>query len=206
MILDPDVPLNLVTTSFDQFSAALHNPPKEADYDAPAWNTALAQQYLLEAFDGAFSRRHVRRLIHKAGVYSARPRPEPASADESEQKKFEGTVEKIGQRDEDVTVVTIDQTRKAVGADLYRAWYPVGGRPTVGVSVSRKGVNLLEAAIECGNTTVLNCDRSLTGEVTICFLKHLQAEFGEKLVVLLDQATYFTAGRRRNSPPKNQSS
>ena len=29
--------------------------------------------------------------------------------------------------------------------------------------------------------------------MTIRFLNHLQAQFGEKLVVLLDQATFFTA-------------
>ena len=103
------------------------------------------------------------------------------------------TVKKVGRRDEDATVVTIDQTRKAVGADLYAAWYPVGESPTVGVSASREGVNLLGAITEYGETTVLECGGSFTGEVTIRFLEHLQAEFGEKLVVLLDQATYFTA-------------
>jgi hypothetical protein len=80
---------------------------------------------------------------------------------------------KVGRRDEDATVVTIDQTRKAVGADLYRAWYPVGERPTVGVSASRTGMNLLGAVTEYGDTTVLECGGSFTGEVTIRFLEHL---------------------------------
>ena len=61
------------------------------------------------------------------------------------------------------------------------------------MSASRRGVNLLGAVTEYGETTVLECGGSFTGEVTIRFLEHLQAEFGEKLVVLLDQATYFTA-------------
>ena len=60
---------------------------------------------------------------------------------------------KVDRRDEDATVVTIDQTRKAVGADLYAAWYPVGERPTVGVSASCEGVNLLGAITEYGETT-----------------------------------------------------
>jgi transposase len=54
-------------------------------------------------------------------------------------------------------------------------------------------VNLLGAVTEYGETTVLECGGSFTDEVTIRFLEHLQATFGEKLVVLLDQATYFTA-------------
>ena len=63
----------------------------------------------------------------------------------------------------------------------------------MGVSASREGVNLLGAVTEYGKTTVLECGGSFTGQVTIHFLEYLQAEFGEKLVVLLDQATYFTA-------------
>ena len=61
------------------------------------------------------------------------------------------------------------------------------------MSASRKGVNLLEAVAEYGETTVLECGGSFTEEVTLRFLEHLQARFGEKLVVMLDQATYFTA-------------
>ncbi len=65
---------------------------------------------------------------------------------------------KVGRRDEDATVVTIDQTRKAVGADLYVAWSPEGERPTVGVT-------LLRAVTEKRKTTVLECGGShLTGE------------------------------------------
>ena len=84
------------------------------------------------------------------------------------------------------TVVTIDQTRKAVGADLYAAWYPIGERPTVNVSTSREGANLLGAVTEYGETTVLECGGSFIDEVTIRFLEHLQAEFSERLVVFLD--------------------
>ncbi|ELY95152.1 transcriptional regulator, AsnC family protein [Natrialba hulunbeirensis JCM 10989] len=88
--------LNAVSENeqFEQFTAVLHEPPEEAGYDDPAWSTVLAQHYLIEAFDVAFSRRHVRRLMHKGGVSSKRPRPEPASADEDEREEFKETVEK----------------------------------------------------------------------------------------------------------------
>ena len=57
------------------------------------WSTRLAQQYLLEEFDVAHSQRHVRRLMHKAGVSPKRPRPEPTGADEAEREEFYDTVE-----------------------------------------------------------------------------------------------------------------
>ena len=66
------------------------------------------------------------------------------------------------------------------------------------MSASREGVNLLGAVTEHGETTVLECGGSFTGEVTIRFLEYLQVEFGAKLVVLLDQATYFTARAVKN--------
>jgi hypothetical protein len=47
-------------------------------------------------------------------------------------------------------------------------------------------VNLLGAVTEDGATRVLECGGSFTDKVTIRLLEHLQAEFGEKLVVLLD--------------------
>jgi transposase len=90
----PGRPSELSNDQFDQFAAALHEPPEKSGYDAPAWSTALSQQYLIETFDVAFSRRHVRRLMHKAGVAPKRPRPKPASADEVEREEFEETVEK----------------------------------------------------------------------------------------------------------------
>ena len=84
----------LTDDQVDQFAAVLHDPPEEAGYDAPAWSSALTQQYLIEAFDVSYSRRHVRRLMHEAGVSPKRPRPRPASADEEEREEFAETVRK----------------------------------------------------------------------------------------------------------------
>lgn len=61
------------------------------------------------------------------------------------------------------------------------------------VSASRKKVDILGVVTECREITVLECGGSSKGEVTIRFLPHLQAEFGENRVVLLDQTTYSTA-------------
>jgi transposase len=90
----PGRPSELNDEQFERFTAVLHELPEEAGYDDPAWSSALAQRYLIEAFDIAFSRRHIRRLMHEAGVSPKRPRPKPASADEGERKEFEETVEK----------------------------------------------------------------------------------------------------------------
>ena len=70
------------------------------------WSSVLAQHYLIETFDVAFSCRHTRRLMHKAGVSPKRPWPELNSGDEDEREEFE-EMRKVGRRDEDATVVTI---------------------------------------------------------------------------------------------------
>ena len=64
----PGRPGGLTEEEFDAFKQAVSNPPKEAGYDAPAWSSALAQEFLREDFDRDFSRRHVRRLVKQAGL------------------------------------------------------------------------------------------------------------------------------------------
>lgn len=90
----PGRPPELSDEQFKQFEQALHQSPEEVGYDDPAWTSALAQQYLLEAFDIAFSRRHVRRFMSKAGVSRQKPRPQPASADEEEREEFQHEAQK----------------------------------------------------------------------------------------------------------------
>lgn len=84
----------LTDEQFQQFAETLHDPPEEAGYDAPAWTSALAQQYLLEEFDVGYSRRHVQRLMKRAEVSWKKPRPEPSSADEEELEEYDEDVEK----------------------------------------------------------------------------------------------------------------
>ena len=104
--ISPGRPSELSDDQFKQFTAVLHEPLEEAGYDDPAWSSVLAQRYLIETFDVAFSRRHVCRPMYKARVSTKSPRPEPISGDEDEREEFE-EIKKVGRRDEDATVVTI---------------------------------------------------------------------------------------------------
>jgi transposase len=56
----PGRPSECSDEQFKRFTAVLHASPEEAGHDGPAWSTALAWHYILEAFDIGFSRRHVR--------------------------------------------------------------------------------------------------------------------------------------------------
>lgn len=112
---------------------------------------------------------------------------------DDELDEYDEAVQKGGHRGEDTKVVTIDQFRKTVGADLTYASFPVAERPTVDVSAARDGINFLGARSDEGNTSFLECNRSFTTEVRVRFLQILQAEFGEKLVVVIDKTSYFTA-------------
>jgi len=82
-----------------------------------------------------------------------------------------------------------------VGADLAYAWFPVDERSTRLLSASREGLNFLGALTETGETLFLECSGSFTKETTVRFLQALQAKFGEKLVVVLDKGSYFTANK-----------
>ena len=101
-------------------------------------------------------------------------------------------------------MITSAQFRKSVGADLAYAWFPVGERPTVDVSASRSGINLLGPVTEDGETMFLECDGPFTKEVTVRFLETLQTKSGEELIVVLDKGSYFTANKVREFVEKSK--
>ena len=78
---------------------------------------------------------------------------------------------------------------------MYRAWFPCGERIALPYWKTYDGVKLLGALTESGETFVTEVADSFTSEVTIRFLRALQAEFGEHLHIVLDNATYFTSNR-----------
>lgn len=102
------------------------------------------------------------------------------------------TSKKLTQKnpDEYTTFVT-DRTRKAVGCDLYRAWFPVGGRVRLPDWRTYERVRLLGPITEDGETFFTEVADSFNSDVTIRLLQALQYKFGEKIHVILDNTTYF---------------
>jgi transposase len=90
----PGRPSELSDEQRERFEDAVKNPPEDVGIDAPAWSTALAQEYLREQFDLEFTRRHVRRLLHDAGLSWQTPRPQPPTADEEERAEFREDIKK----------------------------------------------------------------------------------------------------------------
>jgi hypothetical protein len=89
--------------------------------------------------------------------------------------------------------VTIDQFTKYVKTVQRRGWYPIGSNPQLDVSSSRKKVTVLGAVTHESDSLYFWTEETLTAAHGIRLLQALVAEFGEKLVVLLDQAPYFYA-------------
>lgn len=90
----PGRPSELSEEEFERFVETVSNSPKDADFDAPAWSTALAQEYLRQEFDQEYTRRHVRRLLKRAGLSWQTPRPQPPTADEEEREEFREDLKK----------------------------------------------------------------------------------------------------------------
>jgi transposase len=100
--------------------------------------------------------------------------------------------------DDEYTTVAVDQTRKTVGCDLYRSWFPGGERTNLPYwKHAKQGVKLLGAVTDdCEFFATEVADR-FTSDVTIRFLRALQDEFGKKIHVLLDNASYFKSKKVR---------
>lgn len=90
-------------------------------------------------------------------------------------------------------MVVVDQTRKGVKTSLGYGWFKKGERNTVEISGGWKTAKLLGAVAETGETRYFRCSSNFKSEVTIHLLQALQREFGEKLVVVLDNAPYFAS-------------
>jgi len=100
---------------------------------------------------------------------------------------------KLSKGSDDYTVVVVDQTRKGVKTALGYGWFKQGERPTIDVSGGWQTAKLLGAVTETGESRYFRCSSNFTSEVTIHLLQALQREFGEKLVVVLDNAPYFAS-------------
>ena len=90
----PGRPAELTDDQFGTFRSAVKQPPDDAGFDAPAWTSALAQEFLRREFDVEFSRRHVRRLLKRAGLSWQTPRPQPPTADAEERETFRTDLKK----------------------------------------------------------------------------------------------------------------
>lgn len=84
----------LTDEQFQQFADTLQNSPETAGYTEPAWTSALAQHHLVEAFDVAYSQRHVQRLMNRAELSWKKPRADPSSADEDDLENYDEAIQK----------------------------------------------------------------------------------------------------------------
>jgi len=94
--------------------------------------------------------------------------------------------------DDEYTILTIDQTRQVLSTLIY-AWFPEGERPSLPVTGAWDSIKLLGAVSDSGETFFLPCAENFNSDTTIRLLDSLQTEFGEKICVVLDNASYFTA-------------
>jgi len=186
-------PSELVPEEHDQFVDAPHEPPQEVGFDAPAWTVPLARQYLKERFNVEYCQRHVRRLLSEAGLSHKAARPEYHKSDERAQDAFREGLKKTDDLDDEYTVLAIDQTRQVLSTLIY-AWFPEGERPSLlPVTGAWDSIKLLGAVSDTDETFFLPCEENFNSDTTIRLLDALQTEFGEKLCVVLDNASYFTA-------------
>ena len=94
--------------------------------------------------------------------------------------------------DDEYTILAIDQTRQILSKLIY-AWFLEGERPSLPVTGAWDSIKLLGAVSDIGETLFLPCEENFNSDTTIQLLDALQTEFDEKLCVVLDNASYFTA-------------
>ena len=96
----------------------------------------------------------------------------------------------------------IDQNTQVIKTKQKRGWFPVNSRPRLPVSGGRTSINLLGAVTDDGDRFISFVEGSFTGKVAAHFLGALQEEFGENLVIVLDNAPYFIAKHLKKQSAK----
>jgi hypothetical protein len=91
------------------------------------------------------------------------------------------------------TCIVIDQFNKPIETVRRRGWPQIGSDPTVDVKSSTKRVTVLGAITHEGESVYCWTEENLTAAHGVRLLGALQAQFGEEIVVCLDQASYFSA-------------
>lgn len=109
------------------------------------------------------------------------------------EKRSEQGSKKLARRSDDPTVLVIDQSRRRLKTQLGHGWFKRGERAIVEVSEQWEATKLLGALSEDCETIFYRCESNFNSEVTIHFLRSLQEEFGENLIVVLDNAPYFAS-------------
>ncbi|MGN8216503.1 IS630 family transposase [Halococcus sp. PRR34] len=90
-------------------------------------------------------------------------------------------------------IVAIDQHSEAVATNQKPDWFPVNSRPRLPVSGVRDKMNMLGAVTDDGERFIALTPNQFNAEVAKHFLRAVQHEFGEKLAIVLDNASYFIA-------------
>ena len=89
--------------------------------------------------------------------------------------------------------MVVDQFTKRIGTVQRNGWFCIGSDPQVKVGKSWPKVTVLGAITHTGESFYCWTEENLTRHHGIRLLKALLDEFGENLVVFLDQAGYFLA-------------
>lgn len=90
----PGRPSKLTDDQFDELEAILDKSPEDAGYDVQAWSPKFVQHWLKTQFDIEYTERHIRRLMHDAGLSWRTARPEHFEADPEEIAEFQETYKK----------------------------------------------------------------------------------------------------------------
>lgn len=91
----PGRPSKLTADEQESLAENLTTPPTKLGYDRQAWTSSLAVHHIKTTYGVAYTRRHVRVLMRKAGLSWRTARPRHTDADPEVEAEFTDTVQKM---------------------------------------------------------------------------------------------------------------
>ena len=182
-----------------QIELALQNDAK--DYGYNLWSGKTLSDFIKKQFDIDLSIRSCHRLFHDLGFSFKRPRPFPAKGEEDSEAR-EDFKKKISQAQEapEAIIVYQDEVHYRVQTTIAAAWAKIGSTPTVKSNPSLKGVaysGFLMA--KTGRLVVMKVDwfnYATTIEALREFRKHLHLRYGQKIYLVMDNASWHKKAKK----------
>lgn len=153
------------------------------------YKTKDVAKLISDNFELSYTVRHVRRILRSIGFRLLVPRPRHKRRNQGNVEEFKQEFQKkkaeIG---EGHVIVTYDQAKFCIDADVRRGWALAGETPIVYKNGSKKSISIGGAYSSTGEFIYHKMDWQ-TKEAVLWNIKHIHAKF-PKMLLLLDKAPW----------------
>jgi hypothetical protein len=171
-------------------------------------STAQIQQHIFFQYRISYSLQGVYNWLLNHGFSYKKPKEVPSKADESKQKEFIKTYEKLKEeaKENSEPILFIDSVHPTMATKVSYGWIRKGENKLIKTTASRTRINL-SGAIDLNEMKVISESfESIDGSSTVAFLSQVRDSYSKekKIHIILDNSGYHKAKEVKNFAENNK--